>query len=130
MPAEAHVLVSRLQSAGIAAAVRDELTLQVDWLWSNAIGGVKVDVPDEDYEAALEIIDAKPSEPGVIVCPHCGSSDIFVRPLSVAAAVCIVLKLPIPFPLQTVDCRSCGRSHEVHRRGDSIDNGGGSGSAK
>lgn len=34
--------------------------VSLDWLASNAIGGVKVDVADEDYTRALEIM-ATPS---------------------------------------------------------------------
>jgi hypothetical protein len=117
MVSETHAPLSRLHSAGIAAVVRDEHTLQFNWLWSNALGGVKIDVPDEDYEAARELLELKPSEPGVIICPHCSSHDVHVRPLSVAAAIFIFLKIPIPCPLQAVDCRSCQKSHMVHRVG-------------
>jgi hypothetical protein len=114
---ETHAPLSRLHSAGIAAVVRDEHTVQFDWFWSNAIGGVKIDVPDEDYEAASELLNLKPSEAGVILCPHCGSNDVHVRSLSVAAAIFMVLKLPIPCTLQAVDCRACRQSHMVHRVG-------------
>jgi hypothetical protein len=30
----------------------------LDWLYSNAVGGVKVDVADEDYERALEVLES------------------------------------------------------------------------
>ncbi|MDB6169137.1 MAG: hypothetical protein JWM88_2001, partial [Verrucomicrobia bacterium] len=36
----------------------------VDWLYSNALGGVKVDVADEDYERALQVMESEgPSTP-------------------------------------------------------------------
>ena len=41
---------------GIAAHVRDENMVTLDWLASLAVGGVKVDVADEDYEAALAVL--------------------------------------------------------------------------
>src|SRR4051812_17514481 len=55
-PIDAHMLIARLEGSGIAAFARDENMVTLDWLASNAIGGVKVDVADEDYERAVEIM--------------------------------------------------------------------------
>jgi len=60
-PIEAHLLVSRLEGNGIPAFLRDEHMVTLDWLASNALGGVKVDVNDEDYDRALELIAAGPT---------------------------------------------------------------------
>lgn len=57
-PYEAHMLIARLEGNGIAAFARDEHMVTLDWLASNAIGGVKVDVADEDYERALAVMAA------------------------------------------------------------------------
>lgn len=61
-PIEAHMLISRLEGNGIPAFIRDEHMVSLDWLASNAIGGVKVDVGDDDYERALELIAAGPAD--------------------------------------------------------------------
>jgi hypothetical protein len=55
-PDQAHLLRMRLEGCGIAAHVRDENMVTLDWLASIAVGGVKVDVADEDYEAALAVL--------------------------------------------------------------------------
>jgi hypothetical protein len=55
-PEQAHLLRAHLEGSGIAAFVRDEHTVSVDWRLSGAIGGVKVEVPDEDFAAARELI--------------------------------------------------------------------------
>lgn len=55
-PAEAHLLAAHLGGNGIEAVLRDENTVQADMLLSNAVGGVKVDVADADYAAALAIV--------------------------------------------------------------------------
>ena len=55
-PQDAHLLVSRLEGSGVSAYVRDEHMVSLDWLASNAVGGVKVDVADEDFPRALEIM--------------------------------------------------------------------------
>lgn len=116
-PAEAHVVLSRLTSAGIDAAIRDEFTIMFDWLYSNAIGGVKIEVADEDVAAARDILALSPSEPGLLSCPFCGSTTTSVRVLSVAASACILLNLPIPMTRVIVDCHACGKTHDVARNG-------------
>ena len=55
-PEQAHLLRAYLEGSGIAAFVRDEHTISVDWRLSGAIGGVKVEVADEDFAAARELI--------------------------------------------------------------------------
>jgi hypothetical protein len=53
-PMDAHLLRARLEGSGIAAYLRDENMITLDWLSANAVGGIKVDVADEDYEKALD----------------------------------------------------------------------------
>jgi hypothetical protein len=56
LPMDAYLLRARLEGSGIASYIRDENLVTLDWLYSNAVGGVKVDVMDEDYEQALELM--------------------------------------------------------------------------
>ncbi len=113
LPVEAHLARSRLESAGIAVEIRDENFVTFYWLAANAIGGIRLDVPDEDAAAAREILALPPPEEGVLRCPHCGSSDTHVRPLSVFGGICLLLRLPIPMTLVTVDCRQCGKTFDA-----------------
>ena len=53
---EAHLLRMRLESIGIQAFIKDENTIQADWLISNAIGGVRLQVADEDVDAVREFL--------------------------------------------------------------------------
>ena len=46
-PEDAHLLRMRLDAGGIEAFVQDENMIQMDWLLSNAVGGVRVQVADE-----------------------------------------------------------------------------------
>lgn len=66
---DAHLLRARLEGSGIAAYVRDENMVSVDWLYSNAIGGVKVDVADEDFIAAAEVANLENGEPAAAPRP-------------------------------------------------------------
>jgi hypothetical protein len=61
---EAHLLRARLEGSGIAAYVRDENIVTADWLYSGAVGGVKVEVQDEDFEAASDLLRNDAGEPG------------------------------------------------------------------
>ena len=53
---EAHLLRMRLEAGGIPAYLRDENTIQIDWLYSNALGGVRVQVAEEDVDAAKAVL--------------------------------------------------------------------------
>ncbi len=55
-PIEAHVLKGKLESEGIPCFLVDELTVQTYHLYSNAIGGVKLQVDVENAEKALKIL--------------------------------------------------------------------------
>jgi hypothetical protein len=61
-PIDAHLLMARLQGNGVTAFARDEHMVTMDWLASNAVGGVKVDVADEDFAKAMEIMATPPSD--------------------------------------------------------------------
>src|SRR5438128_460302 len=56
LPVEAYAIRLRLESAGIAVVLADEFTVTMDWLLSNAIGGIKVQVPEEDVRRANRIL--------------------------------------------------------------------------
>ncbi len=60
-PEEAHLLRMRLEAGGIEAFLLDENLVQVDWLLANAIGGVRVQVNDEDVAAAGALLEAQDS---------------------------------------------------------------------
>lgn len=50
------IIRGRLEAEGIECFIKDELTAQVNPLYSNAIGGVKLQVRESDLEKAIEIL--------------------------------------------------------------------------
>ena len=60
---EAHLLRMRLEDAGIAAYLRDENITQI-WGFSPDLGGVKVEVAEEDWDAAQAVSNAEPEPKG------------------------------------------------------------------
>jgi len=53
---EAQLAKGTLDSAGIESVLADENTIQMDWLWSNALGGVKLLVRAEDAGEAARLL--------------------------------------------------------------------------
>src|SRR5688572_24910993 len=93
-PTEAHLAQLRLESNGISCFLKDETTVGVISLYSNALGGVKLQVEENEAEKAREILieagfipkeDRAKKKIQVIdeaaikdttKCPYCGSENI------------------------------------------------------
>ena len=57
---EANLLRMQLEAGGVPAYVLDENTIQAYWFYSDAVGGVRVQIRDEDWEQAQVIMQAPP----------------------------------------------------------------------
>jgi len=58
---DAHIVQGRLEEQGIRCWLKDEHTLTINPLWSNALGGIKLMVYEEQLERAREILNSPPS---------------------------------------------------------------------
>ena len=121
-PFEAHIARSRLESEDIPAFVADEHTINMQWLYSNALGGVRLQVPEEFVETALAILDEDREQDLVEAvgddstpCPHCGSPHTEYRQIGRRWAFLVFLGLEFPlFPVRDgIRCNHCGRVSEV-----------------
>ena len=52
----AHIVLGRLQDAGIICHLKDEFTVTIDPLLSPALGGIKIMVAESQVERAEEIL--------------------------------------------------------------------------
>jgi len=59
-PVEAHLLRMRLEEAGFSAFVLDDSVIQLNPFYSNANGGVRVQVNGEDAVAVREYLATEP----------------------------------------------------------------------
>ena len=111
-PEEAYLAASVLEGNEIESVVRDAETVAMYWLYCNAIGGVKLDVHEQDYELASEILNLQnyEAESTLLKCPHCGSSNTKIRELSLTAAIGLFLGVILPAPTRKVDCYHCRAS--------------------
>ena len=72
----ANIFLTRLQSDGIECYLKDEHTVTIDPILSNAIGGIKLVVKKEDEAAANKLLDAYHLEYMLsATCPKCGSNS-------------------------------------------------------
>ncbi|HEU4718897.1 MAG TPA: DUF2007 domain-containing protein [Bacteroidia bacterium] len=53
---ELSVICGRLEADGIECHIQDELTAQVNPFYSNAIGGIKLQVEEKDLQKALAVL--------------------------------------------------------------------------
>jgi hypothetical protein len=113
-PYEANMVKSQLESAGIPAFVADEYTIGVNWLYSNALGGVKVQVPESLASEAREILAAETDapqtrEPDAEICPECGSKNTedFLEKRN-SFLTWVLLGFPLLLPMEKKRCNDCG----------------------
>jgi hypothetical protein len=96
-------------------------------LYSNAVGGIKLEVSSEDEARALEILQRKEEAVKVdhqigagseLVCPNCQSDNIKRESYSraVIALSILFLGFPIPFPAVTYRCFYCDHQWKQNLR--------------
>lgn len=107
---EAIVARSVLEQAEIPCVLRDENTVRMDWGYSNAIGGVRLQVPQrfaQEAEAVLSqpIPETIATDSGSYlqpVCPRCGSLDVMSddldRKIKLASTTLAGLPMAIGLP--------------------------------
>jgi hypothetical protein len=115
---EAMVARAVLESAGVFCFLRDENVVRLDWAYSNAVGGISLQVSAEDEAAAADLLnqpmpasipvegEADYTQP---VCPRCGSAVIsFQGPGRKAAmASLFVVGLSLPLGVESWRCHAC-----------------------
>ncbi len=109
-PEEAFLVASLLHANGIETEVRDADIINTQWMYSNAVGGVKVVVSDDDLERAREVLNLPPQGKGILICPHCGSQRVRLRELNLLTALSVAMGFLLPFSSRQVDCLDCKRS--------------------
>jgi hypothetical protein len=109
---EAQLIQSHLEGSGIKAFLPDELTVQNDWLWTNAIGGVRVQVLEEDAERAAEVLNEASGgnqKEAAKSCPHCGATLMESYGFGLYPKILLALLFSIPIRSKpTLRCAKCG----------------------
>ncbi len=115
---EAGLAKSKLEAAGITCFLDNEYTVGANWLYSNALGGVKLNVPEENAEEAKAILEENTesiaSEEAEELlpdsaCPACGATEIETKNYTRKfAALTLLISLPLFLFWKRYSCKSCG----------------------
>jgi len=120
---EAHLAKSVLEASGIEAFIVNEHLVSMAWTYSNAVGGVKVVVPEERADEAVQILQAgadplegpfalgpRPSHDASDTCRRCGAGVFASRPRGVRFAILswMTLGFPISSATRRRYCEQCG----------------------
>ncbi|HUR66172.1 MAG TPA: DUF2007 domain-containing protein [Chitinophagaceae bacterium] len=74
---EAHIAKGVLEENEIPSWLKDENTVTIDPILTNAVGGIKLMVEKENAQKAWEILEGLRNEHRVLLtCPQCGSHNI------------------------------------------------------
>jgi hypothetical protein len=117
---EALLAKGKLESAGIESLLADGNLVRMDWLLSNAIGGIRLQVHKQDFESARAVLEEPiPPEFGeeelgeAFVqprCPRCCSLDIGYEKIDRfwTYGLWLLLSFPIPIRKGNWKCYTCG----------------------
>lgn len=117
-----HIDKAKLEAAGIKCFTKDEYTAQVHNFYSNAIGGVKLQVLTEDVDEAKNILriqfsEAESVEGAKIRCPYCGSVEFDTPKLNAKLSLLstLLIGVPLPIPNAKLHCLSCNRFYKAQK---------------
>lgn len=78
----ANILLTRLRDAGIECYLKDEYTITIDPLLSNALGGIKLIVKKEKLQEAIDTLHALENQEIIPpVCTLCGGKEFIEVPV-------------------------------------------------
>ncbi len=115
----AYIARAMLEAEGIPAHIADEHTVGAFWLYSQAVGGVKLQVAEVDFERAHRLLaedrsslvpePPAPAPGDVYECPACRSGEVrHPRAHRWSAVLSWVLSFPLVFWSRSLRCATCG----------------------
>lgn len=121
---EAIVARSVLEAEDIPCLLKDENTVRMDWTLSNFLGGLRLQVPEDDVPRAQELLGqplpqsiefADESSFDQPACPKCGSTNVELHGAPSAAKVIGLFVFNVPIPSRSPHpgeevwhCLACG----------------------
>ena len=103
LPHDAHFAKAKLQSEGVEVFIKDEMTAQVHNFYSNAIGGVKLQVRESDVAIAHQILvqsgyikgQTKKSNKGLVIFDNLTYNWPIIGPLPIEFRIVILAAIVI-----------------------------------
>lgn len=116
---DAHIAMGVLEEAGIRCWLKDENTVTIDPILSNAVGGIKLMVVAAQAERAQEMLEKIRRESKALApCPHCGSENTERvstprKASNWASAILGFFLTSFAMPVETVQhCFDCGHEYD------------------
>jgi predicted RNA-binding Zn-ribbon protein involved in translation (DUF1610 family) len=95
--------------ASIVAPLIFAYLLKWYWMWTNAIGGIRVQVPEQDVDRAKEILGATAMVEAAKDCPRCGTAMRQSAGLGLYPKIALALLLSLPMRSKIKwKCPQCG----------------------
>ena len=122
-PYEAQIARSKLDAAGIPAFLADEHTINANWLYCQALGGVRLQVPATALAEAEAILNGDSYDLPELeavdeawTCEVCGSQSTQYRLAGKPWAFLMFLLVEFPiWPVEdTRKCNDCGHIQHAH----------------
>lgn len=119
---DAHIALGVLEEHGIRCWLKDENTVTIDPILTNAVGGIKLMVEKERAQDAVQILrNIKQEQKASLSCPKCGSHNIeFVStPRKASNWLSVIVGFFITSYAMPVDkvhhCFDCGHEFSVEQ---------------
>ena len=117
-PIYAEMFKMKLESEGVRCCIVGAELVSAVWTMSNAVGGIKVQILDEDVEQVRAILEQMDEIPGQFIflppkkaCPACGSMNVARRPWPLMLSI-LTLGFPLLFCRRGFTCNECGHQFE------------------
>jgi len=111
---EADLLCMKLQASGIKTFIPDQNTTLIQPFYSNALGGVRIQIDENDLARACEVLknDLPQANKGMFECPKCKSDSVAYEKISRRFAfLCLLLiGLPLLWFKREFKCNACGHT--------------------
>ena len=111
----AHIAMGRLEEDGFNCWLKDENTVTIDPILTNAVGGIKLMVAEIEAQKAFDLLKQLQREhKATTACPKCNSHNIEVvssprKASNWASAIVGFLFTSYAMPVETVNhCFGCG----------------------
>lgn len=109
---EADMIRMRLEASGIKAFIPDQNTSSIQPLFSNAIGGIRIQIDENDLARAREVLknELPQADRGMFECPVCKYDTVAYEGISKRFAFLslFLLGIPLLWRKRVCKCNSCG----------------------
>ena len=123
----AHIAMGRLEEDGFNCWLKDENTVTIDPILTNAVGGIKLMVAENEAAKAFELLkQLRQEHKNLITCPKCGSHNTEAvstprKTSNWASAIIGFLFTSYAMPVETVNhCFDCGNEFPEEVRGEDV----------